>query len=557
MSPTISFPGTDRYTLTLTAFDGELTTSDSATVWVQGPGSPVMDAGPDQAIALNAAPTPLTLTGGGNADSYSWLQLSGPTSATIAQNGRNCTVSFYEMGTYVFRFFGYWIDFVNPFRYCCGWDDVTITVTWQSPPVVNAGPDQWTSTHSATLAGVVSDDGLPNPPGAVTYTWAQVSGPGAAIVADANAATTVVTFPVSGTYVFRLTASDSVLSGHDEVSIFVVPVLGGVPYGGTPWAIPGTVQAENYDVGGEGVAYHDTTPGQPYGVYFYRTDDVDMTNGSGLGNGYEVTTIDSGEWLSYTCNIAKAGSYVFSVNARSWNPAATMHLQCDGNDITAPIPLTNTGAYAHATNTVPACVLPAGRHVLRLCFHTDSFAVDWFSAALVNASPKVTMPADVMASLPGAASPGAVALNATVSDDGLPASSTAAYTWSLISGPTNGAVTFTNPNAAGTMASFNRVGTYTLQLDANDSALHAVGTVTVTVQADLRADFDHNGVVDGLDFLAWQRNYNHGTAASGAPIVDANFNDPNYAKANGDANGDGKTDGQDFLIWQQGYMFGH
>ena len=36
------------------------------------------------------------------------------------------------------------------------------------------------------------------------------------------------------------------------------------PNGSTPYkalAIPGTIQAEDYDLGGEGVAYHDTTPG--------------------------------------------------------------------------------------------------------------------------------------------------------------------------------------------------------------------------------------------------------------------------------------------------------
>ena len=34
------------------------------------------------------------------------------------------------------------------------------------------------------------------------------------------------------------------------------------PFSGTPIALPGTIEAENYDKGGEGVAYHDTTAGQ-------------------------------------------------------------------------------------------------------------------------------------------------------------------------------------------------------------------------------------------------------------------------------------------------------
>ena len=33
------------------------------------------------------------------------------------------------------------------------------------------------------------------------------------------------------------------------------------PYTGTPIAIPGAFEAENFDKGGEGIAYHDTTPG--------------------------------------------------------------------------------------------------------------------------------------------------------------------------------------------------------------------------------------------------------------------------------------------------------
>ena len=45
-------------------------------------------------------------------------------------------------------------------------------------PNVNAGPNQnITLPASATLTGSVTDDGFPNPPGMVTTTWSQVSGP--------------------------------------------------------------------------------------------------------------------------------------------------------------------------------------------------------------------------------------------------------------------------------------------------------------------------------------------------------------------------------------------
>lgn len=40
----------------------------------------------------------------------------------------------------------------------------------------------------------------------------------------------------------------------------------GMPYNGAPAAIPGVIEAEEYDLGGKGVAYSDTTPKNIYGV---------------------------------------------------------------------------------------------------------------------------------------------------------------------------------------------------------------------------------------------------------------------------------------------------
>ncbi|WP_440949930.1 hypothetical protein [Methanosphaerula subterraneus] len=47
----------------------------------------------------------------------------------------------------------------------------------------------------------------------------------------------------------------------------------GTPYNGLH-TLTGTLQAEDYDLGGEGVAYHDTTRGNEGGIC--RQDDVDI-----------------------------------------------------------------------------------------------------------------------------------------------------------------------------------------------------------------------------------------------------------------------------------------
>jgi hypothetical protein len=90
-------------------------------------------------------------------------------------------------------------------------------------PVVDAGPDQTLifPTMETSLDGTVTDDGLPNPPAAVTTTWSMVSGPGTVVFGDASQVDTKIKVSDPGTYVFRLTADDSELGAFDEVTIIV------------------------------------------------------------------------------------------------------------------------------------------------------------------------------------------------------------------------------------------------------------------------------------------------------------------------------------------------
>ena len=73
------------------------------------------------------------------------------------------------------------------------------------------------------LDGTVSDDGLPNPPGAVTLTWSKLSGPGTVTFGNANLVSTTASFSVYGVYVLRLTANDGGASASDDVTITVNP----------------------------------------------------------------------------------------------------------------------------------------------------------------------------------------------------------------------------------------------------------------------------------------------------------------------------------------------
>ncbi len=90
-------------------------------------------------------------------------------------------------------------------------------------PVVEAGAaEAVTLASEAVLDGTVSDDGLPNPPGALTTVWSVASGPGPVSFQDSSAVDTHASFTTAGSYLLRLTASDGALSASDTVRITVV-----------------------------------------------------------------------------------------------------------------------------------------------------------------------------------------------------------------------------------------------------------------------------------------------------------------------------------------------
>ena len=89
-------------------------------------------------------------------------------------------------------------------------------------PFVNAGADQSVPLSTTlTLAGNVSDDGLPNPPETITVTWTQFSGSGSTTFGNPGVANTTATFSSVGNYILRLTAYDGALSASDDVAVTV------------------------------------------------------------------------------------------------------------------------------------------------------------------------------------------------------------------------------------------------------------------------------------------------------------------------------------------------
>jgi len=176
-----------------------------------------------------------------------------------------------------------------------------------------------------------------------------------------------------GYVVAAFDAAGNTSAPSSPASATTTPAGSRSPYGGAPWAIPGVVQAENFDVGGEGVAYHDTTPGNQGGQY--RMDvDVDIIADSGR---YVINNFQTGEWLEYTINVTATGVYRIEVLVSSQFSTSRFRMALDGQNVTGSLSVPNTGSW-HTFQWVGASGvgLTMGLHVLRVYADQQYFNLD-------------------------------------------------------------------------------------------------------------------------------------------------------------------------------------
>jgi beta-glucosidase-like glycosyl hydrolase len=139
--------------------------------------------------------------------------------------------------------------------------------------------------------------------------------------------------------------------------------------------VPGLLQAEDYDVGGEGAAYHDTTAGNTGGAY--RSEDVDIeANGPGA---FHVAYVAPGEWLRYT--IEATNDFRARLRHRvasNWpNGPYAWRVSLDERtvDVQNGYPTGGWTTFTTVTSPLPFEVT-AGIHTLRVDFILGEFNVD-------------------------------------------------------------------------------------------------------------------------------------------------------------------------------------
>ncbi len=146
--------------------------------------------------------------------------------------------------------------------------------------------------------------------------------------------------------------------------------LQSTPFSGTPIAInssgSSTIQAENFDKGDDGIAYHDVES-KNLGNVYRTSSGVDIQATTDTGGGYNVGWTRAGEWLNYSVNVGASGNYDFTFRVASAGAGGKFHLEVDGNNATGPLSVPNTGGWQTFVDLKKSGVaVTSGRHVLRL-----------------------------------------------------------------------------------------------------------------------------------------------------------------------------------------------
>ena len=138
-------------------------------------------------------------------------------------------------------------------------------------------------------------------------------------------------------------------------------------------SIPGIIEAEDYDTGCAGDAYHDRDDINEGGQYRLQ-EGVDIEKCS--AGGYNVGWTHNGEWMAFTVTVNKSATYRISFYVASSYDSGKFHLECDGTDKTGIISIPNTSGFQNWEVVKKTIKLDVGMHLLKLVVDGDFFNID-------------------------------------------------------------------------------------------------------------------------------------------------------------------------------------
>lgn len=179
---------------------------------------------------------------------------------------------------------------------------------------------------------------------------------------------------LAGSHLLEVTVTDSEGQMRTVRTTIMVKEARG-PYGEQPIAIPGVLQFELYDKGGQGIAYHDNEPENRGAAEanFRVNEGVDIGAGNG---GYVIGWTSDNEWLEYTVSVESDDTYEFEFTVSSYRGGGLLGLKVDGQSAFSSVSIPKTDDWDVYTTFKENVSLTAGEHTLRFTIENSGFNLD-------------------------------------------------------------------------------------------------------------------------------------------------------------------------------------
>ena len=365
-----------------------------------------------------------------------------------------------------------------------------ITITFSDGFILNVPANQMATNRDAAVTGVISSDFNQAYANGSVNLSVTASETGITKV-DFYDGTTLIGSKAIAPYTFK--AENLALGVHgmyakvyeganfNVTNIIKIQVGEQAPFLGTPFVIPGIIEAGDYDAfeGGVGqnITYVDSSQNNEGD---YRTDEyVDATNDTSEGK--TLGWITAGEWLEYSIDVQTPGKYNLEIRYASGNLSGggPFYLEIDGVKISPDINLSHTNGWGNwASKTINNIAFTSGEHILRLVATNGEFNLGklnfTYTSPLDYVPPIANAGENVVVIIPETTA----ILDGVLSND--PEEEALTYLWEQIYGPST--ISFDDTALVSPSISNLEEGIYKIKLTVSDGTYTANSDVLVLVQ---------------------------------------------------------------------------
>ena len=146
--------------------------------------------------------------------------------------------------------------------------------------------------------------------------------------------------------------------------------------------LPGKIEMEDYDLGGQGIAYYDKDVENQGEAYRNEGVDIVTVDSISESKGYAIGYTQEGEWTEYSIVTKKTAPYFYKAHVASGLDFSSFILMVDGKQVadTVKIPQTdNWNTYTIVDGKTST--IESGEHILRVRISGAYANIDWIAFA--------------------------------------------------------------------------------------------------------------------------------------------------------------------------------